>query len=83
MRGEPDGGEMVAGATGQWADVMPLAQALLEANLSACCWGTDWPHVDTGRPVDTLDVVAALDDWRGERWTRLQITGAVAERLFA
>jgi len=68
--------------TGRWSDVRPLARALLEANARACCWGTDWPHVDTARPVDTHDVVAALDDWRDGRWTRRQITGELAERLF-
>jgi predicted TIM-barrel fold metal-dependent hydrolase len=63
--------------------VTPLARAFLEANQSACLWGTDWPHVDTARPVDTGDLVASLDDWRGDRWTRRQITGDAAERLFA
>ena len=86
-RGEPrrvaGGAEILPGATGTWTDVTPLARAFLEANSSACCWGTDWPHVETARPVDTLDVVAALDDWRGDRWTRRQITGDLAERLFA
>ncbi len=85
--GEPrrdvEGAAMVPSATGQWTDVTPLARAFLEANASACCWGTDWPHVDTAPPVDTLDVVAALDEWRGDRWTRRQITGDLAERLFA
>ena len=74
---------MVPSATGQWTDVTPLARAFLEANASACCWGTDWPHVDTAPAVDTFDVVAALDEWRGDRWTRRQITGDLAERLFA
>jgi predicted TIM-barrel fold metal-dependent hydrolase len=63
--------------------VAPLARAFLEANASACCWGTDWPHIDTADPVGTRDVVAALDDWRGDRWTRRQITGEAAERLYA
>jgi predicted TIM-barrel fold metal-dependent hydrolase len=63
--------------------VTPLARAFLEANQSACLWGTDWPHVDTTPAMDTRDVVAALDDWRGDRWTRRQITGDAAERLFA
>jgi predicted TIM-barrel fold metal-dependent hydrolase len=63
--------------------VTPLARAFLEANQSACLWGTDWPHVDTAPAVDTRDVVAALDDWRGDRWTRRQITRDAAERLFA
>src|SRR6185436_4722044 len=45
---------------GGWADVTPLARALLEANPSACLWGTDWPHVDTAPAVDTSDVIDAL-----------------------
>ena len=70
-------------ATGRkWTDVTPLACAFLDANQSACLWGTDWPHVDTPRAVDTRDVIAALDDWRGDRWTRRQVTGDAAERLF-
>jgi predicted TIM-barrel fold metal-dependent hydrolase len=66
-----------------WSDVTPLARAFLEANASACLWGTDWPHVDTTPAVDTCDVIAALGDWRGERWTRRQVTSGAAERLFA
>jgi predicted TIM-barrel fold metal-dependent hydrolase len=66
-----------------WTDVTPLVRAFLEANPSACLWGTDWPHVDTVRMVDTRDVVAALDDWRSVQWTRRQITAEATERLFA
>ena len=70
-------------ATGKkWTDVSPLACAFLDANQSACLWGTDWPHVDTSPAVDTGDVIAALDDWRGDRWTRRQVTGDAAEKLF-
>jgi predicted TIM-barrel fold metal-dependent hydrolase len=68
---------------GSRPDVTPLACAFLDANQSACLWGTDWPHVDTSPAVDTSDVVAVLDDWRGDRWTRRQVTGDAAERLFA
>ena len=64
------------------AAVTALARAFLEANASACCWGTDWPHVDTSLAVDTRDVIAALDEWRGERWTRHDITSDPAERLY-
>jgi len=73
----------VSNQSAPWADVTPLACAFLDANQSACLWGTDWPHVDTPLPVDTRDVIAALDDWRGDRWTRQQVTGDAAERLFA
>jgi len=65
-----------------WNDVTPLARAFLEANPLACLWGTDWPHVDTAPAVDTNDVIGALDDWRGHRWTRRQVTSDAAERLF-
>jgi 2-pyrone-4,6-dicarboxylate lactonase len=65
------------------ADIATLARAFLEADSSACLWGTDWPHVDTAPAVDTRDVVAALDSWRGDRWTRRQVTGDAAERLLA
>ena len=66
-----------------WSDVTPLARAFLEANPSACLWGTDWPHVDTVPEVDTRDVIAALDDWRGDRWTRRQVTSDAAQQLYA
>jgi len=65
-----------------WADVTPLARAFLEANPAACVWGTDWPHVDCAPAVNTADVVAALDDWLGDRWTRHQVTSEAADRLF-
>ena len=32
-----------------YADVVPLAQALIAANADRVVWGTDWPH-PTGRP---------------------------------
>jgi predicted TIM-barrel fold metal-dependent hydrolase len=63
-------------------DVTPLARAFLDVNAAACCWGTDWPHVDTELPVNTGDLIAALDDWRGNRWTRAQITAEAADQLF-
>jgi len=64
------------------SDITRLVRAFLDANASGCCWGTDWPHVDTPNAVDTRDVVAAIDDWRGDRWTRRQITSDLADRLF-
>jgi predicted TIM-barrel fold metal-dependent hydrolase len=70
-------------ATGRkWTELIPLARAFLDANPSACLWGTDWPHVDTPLVVDTRDVIAALDDWCGDRWTRRQVTTDAAERLY-
>ena len=72
-----------ASRDGAWPDVTPLARAFLAANPSACCWGTDWPHVDTEPAVETSNVFAALDDWLGDQWTRRQITTHAADRLYA
>jgi 2-pyrone-4,6-dicarboxylate lactonase len=46
-----------------WADVTPLARALLAANPAACLWASDWPHTDTDAPVRTRNVLAALESW--------------------
>ena len=67
---------------GGWPDVVALARAFLEANPSACLWGTDWPHVDSSPAVNTADVIAALDDWLGDRWSRARVTTDAAEQLF-
>lgn len=64
-----------------WKDVTPLARALIEANASACLWGSDWPHVDTTPSVNTADVVSALDDWSDTAETRRAVTTS-ARRLF-
>ena len=31
-----------------YADVVPLAQALIAANADRIVWGTDWPHPEFG-----------------------------------
>jgi predicted TIM-barrel fold metal-dependent hydrolase len=33
-----------------YADVAPLAKALIAANADRIVWGTDWPHPHGGRP---------------------------------
>ena len=72
----------VSGVSAPWRDVAALAQALLDANASACLWGSDWPHVDTHTPVNSDDVVAAFDAWCGERGHRRDVTRDAAHRLF-
>jgi predicted TIM-barrel fold metal-dependent hydrolase len=73
----------LSGGPAPWVDVAPLARAFVAANPSACCWGTDWPHVDTESAVDTGEVVSALDDWVGDSEARRLITTDAAERLYA
>jgi len=35
-----------------YADVVPLAKALISANADRIVWGTDWPHPDSVTPPD-------------------------------
>jgi predicted TIM-barrel fold metal-dependent hydrolase len=49
-----------------YADVTPLAQALVQANADRIVWGTDWPHPnsDAGRGKPLTDIAAPfpIDD---------------------
>lgn len=41
------GAYRVSAAAPAYADVEPLAKALIAANIDRVVWGTDWPHVDS------------------------------------
>lgn len=50
-----------------YADVAPLAKALIAANPQRIVWGSDWPHpgpVQTGRPLADITPFYAVDDGR-------------------
>jgi predicted TIM-barrel fold metal-dependent hydrolase len=49
-----------------YADMAPLAKALIAANLQRILWGTDWPHPDTtpGRPPTEISPLRQIDDGR-------------------
>ncbi len=51
-----------------YADVIPLAQALIAANPDRIVWGTDWPHPDAvtppGRKVTDVNPLYQIDDGR-------------------
>src|SRR6266850_2558988 len=49
-----------------YADVVPLAQALIAANSDRIVWGTDWPHPDSasGRKATELTPLFQIDDGR-------------------
>ena len=49
-----------------YADMTPLAKALIAANVSRIIWGTDWPHPDTtpGRPPAEISPLRQIDDGR-------------------
>ena len=51
-----------------YADVAPLAKALIAANLQRIVWGSDWPHPDSssiaGRAATDIAPLQQIDDGR-------------------
>jgi predicted TIM-barrel fold metal-dependent hydrolase len=49
-----------------YADVTPLAQALVAANADRIVWGSDWPHPDSdagrGKPLSDIAAPFPIDD---------------------
>ncbi|CEJ10049.1 4-sulfomuconolactone hydrolase [bacterium YEK0313] len=52
--------------TPDYADVVPLAQALIAANRERLVWGTDWPHPDSvtppGKAATDVTPLLRIDD---------------------
>ena len=46
-----------------FADVVPLARALVAAAPDRCLWGTDWPHPNASFIPNDGDLVDLLADW--------------------
>ena len=60
-----------------WADVVPLARALLSANPARCLWGSDWPHTDMAAALREDDLFTARAEWCPEpRTMRIMMEGA-------
>jgi predicted TIM-barrel fold metal-dependent hydrolase len=51
-----------------YADCVPLAQALIAANPERIVWGTDWPHPDSvtppGKQISDVTPLFQIDDGR-------------------
>jgi predicted TIM-barrel fold metal-dependent hydrolase len=57
-----------------YADVVPYARALIEANPERVIWGTDWPHVIIKTPMpNDGDLADLLSDWVPDAKTREQV----------
>lgn len=56
-----------------WADVAPLARALVAANPGRLLWGTDWPHVKLGTMPDDAALADTLADWGLDAATRRRV----------
>ena len=58
------GAYRASGKPPDYPDVVPLAQALIEANPNRILWGSDWPHPDTdaGRKPSDVSPLLRVDD---------------------
>ena len=78
-----------------YADVLPLAQALVKANPDRIIWGTDWPHPDAdagrGKALTEITAPVPIDDglllnqmakWVPEADTRKKILVDNPARLY-
>ncbi len=45
-----------------YADVAPLARALIDANPERILWGSDWPHPHAAAPGSELDALTPFYD---------------------
>jgi predicted TIM-barrel fold metal-dependent hydrolase len=57
-----------ASTLADYADVKPLAQALIAANADRIVWGSDWPHphpeAQAGHPLSEVTPLYQIDDGR-------------------
>jgi predicted TIM-barrel fold metal-dependent hydrolase len=80
-------------AAPDFADVMPLAQALIQANPDRIVWGTDWPHPNTSLkkaateisepvPIDDGLLLNQLAKWAPDAAVRKKILVDNPARLY-
>jgi predicted TIM-barrel fold metal-dependent hydrolase len=75
-----------------YADVAPLARALIDANADRIVWGSDWPHpgppakppteINQPFPVDDGRLLNLLAEWAPDPATRHKILVANPARLY-
>jgi predicted TIM-barrel fold metal-dependent hydrolase len=66
-----------------YADVVPYARALLEANPEHVIWGTDWPHVIIKTPMpNDGDLADLLSEWIPGARLREQVLARNPARLY-
>ncbi len=89
------GAYRASSASPDYADVAPLARALIAANAGQLVWGSDWPHPDSSKvagrgptdlapalPIDDGRVLNLLAAWAPEAATRRTILVETPARLY-
>ncbi|HEX9192937.1 MAG TPA: amidohydrolase family protein [Burkholderiales bacterium] len=65
-----------------FADVAPMAQALIEAAPGRVIWGSDYPHLSFVDKVGSLELWTLLGKWAPDAATRRRILVDNPQRLF-
>ena len=68
-------------ATG-FADVAPMARALIEAAPDRVIWGSDYPHLSFADKVDSVELWNLLGKWAPDEASRRRILADNPQRLF-
>ncbi len=69
-------------AAGGFADVAPLARALIETAPDRLIWGSDYPHLSFADKVGSVELWNLLASWAPDEATRLRILVDNPQRLF-
>jgi len=69
-------------ATPDFADVKPMAQALIERVPDQLIWGSDFPHLSFHDRVGTIQLYNLLAEWAPDPKTRQRILADNPARLF-
>ncbi|HUF51821.1 MAG TPA: amidohydrolase family protein [Longimicrobiales bacterium] len=65
-----------------WSDATPLAHALIRANVTACLWGSDWPHTDTRSQPTAAALERTIEEWCRSEQDRRTLLAENPARLF-
>ena len=66
---------------GNYARLIPLAQAIVAELPGRVVWGSDWPHIPNGGR-DTGELLNLLADWAPDEADRQRILVEAPDRLF-
>jgi predicted TIM-barrel fold metal-dependent hydrolase len=77
------GGYRISAEAPPYREVIPLAQALVQARPDRILWGSDWPHVMVkSKMPNTTDLFDVLLDWVPDENVRKQILVDNPAKLF-
>jgi predicted TIM-barrel fold metal-dependent hydrolase len=70
------------GTAPDFADVAPMARAIIDAAPNRIIWGSDYPHISFADKVSSVALFNLLGDWAPDQATRKLILVDNPQRLF-